>query len=416
MKNKILKGMVIFASVSMLISGCGKNASDEDIKQIIMDDIENSNSEEKYSAVYNNYSDFVKYGDKVYFKASDGESKDRIALMGKFREDDEDSTALYEYDMINKMTDSLCKTTGYGKLAISSGYIYFEDTVIENNTENKYINVMNLSNYSIDNIKDQLLLGADKSGSYACTLMSNGSDKSVQIYHGKQLICKKIIPNYLDYIGIDDKAVYVRTQNLETEEVYLTQVNIITGEILNIGKLPIDPDKEIKTTPRVDQFVTDDKKVYLAYGFYDSDDKYIKGYHVIGEIGKENSVQPSILKKKDDMKKTPSFYVKKGKMKKADGEPFSVDVDIEGNIGYYNASGQFVAVASGYNSMESYSSENIVETPEYVDGMLFFVKESRVHISDADERGKEAYKRKYQSIAMIGADKIEWDIHNIDFN
>ena len=406
MKNIFVKSLLFVGTISLLITGCQSSNSINDDNTQMESAIDNSN----YSMIYNNNSDLIQYGNKVYFKAGTEDNLNKPVELGDFRKNDNDATILVGFDNDTHLVENLSETTGYGKLAISKGCLYYEDIVKENSKVLKKLSVIELDAGSKEPkaIEDEILLGGDSQGMYVSTLKKEDDVDYLCVYRGKSQINKKIVYNYQEYIGMDADGVYYVSKN-EVGDNVLTQVNLISGEIINLGQFPTDP--EGGTEPKIDQFTSDNQNVYIGYGFYDYDGKYVKGYHIKATKNTEDDLAPSIIKTKSGMKETPKFYVKKGKMKKTDGEPYSARVDEAGNIGFYNEKGVFVSVAPNYTSKDIVDAVNVIEEVYYINGRIYFVRDERERVPEAEKGWKEVYKLTSQYIGYVGEENIENDIY-----
>ena len=366
----------------------------------------------------NNDGHFVKLGNKVYFNMPSEYALSESAIFGEFY----DNTNLLSdgyimaYDEDEKEVKTVAYTGAAGRISVTDGVMVY--STIENSGNGDRENytsiyVLGPDRDFVTGTYDMRYIGGDKEGKYSAAWKMNeaGDNEIIKIQAGHQS------GNYNIGEGVPVKVVKgnllyeEKETNGEVGVTLLKQLDLESGEITELGVLP---DFE-NGWGEYGQLEEDGGKLYWLYNNYDGTGNFYQGgsYTLEFELGEKFSLESNLtdLSGYSDERKcsAPCFKLEGGELKLVDGEPFTADIDEEGNIGYYDENGEFVAVAEGYGLVrdEVFDQVYMSEIYEYVDGAIYVVYNKCFHITEDDIGWREAYQRYNTTVIRIDCETGE---------
>lgn len=366
----------------------------------------------------NNDGHFVKLGNIVYFNMPSEYALSDSAIFGEFY----DNTNLLSdgyimaYDEDKKEVKTVAYIGAAGRISVTDGvmvYSTIENTGNGDRENHTTIFVLGPDRDFVTGTYDMRYIGGDKEGKYSAAWKMNeaGDNEIIKIQAGYQS------GNYNIGEGIPVKVVKgnvlyeEKETNGEVGVTMLKQLDLESGEITELGVLP---DFE-NGWGEYGQLEEDGGKLYWLFNNYDGTGHFYQGisYTLEFELGEKFSLESNLtdLSGYSDERKSyaPCFKLEGGALRLVDGEPFTADIDEEGNIGYYDENGEFVAVAEGYGFVrdEVFDQVYMSEIYEYVDGAIYVVYNRCFHITEDDIGWREAYQRYNTTVIRIDCETGE---------
>ena len=208
--------------------------------------------------------------------------------------------------------------------------------------------------------------------------------------------------NYAEFYGIYADALYYRGED-EGSSLYM--LDIPSGKIVNLGKLPDGP--EGSYGGELCQFAADEDGVYLSYGFYEGTGHfYASGFYVQAKPGVSDSIsfEESPASLQEEPTAPRPFAVADGKMIPADGIPGSAALDYQsGELSLFDESGKKEASLEGYASVDDETGEKrvCVELVQAVAGKIYAVINLEHHVPQEDIGWRWAYEREESYAVLI---------------
>lgn len=375
--------------------------------------------EDDTSDIINNNSYFVGKNGKVYFRAPHEDSLYFTALFGSYMNMDSDGTVLYEYD---PATGDLIKLKedyhGLGKLAFLGDYIIYTEAVpvdvdeeyggYEEISTHLFIVPTAEDNLKFDNIpENQDSLFADKNGKEYLAIRYTYTDDavcSIYVYNSDVGYVKSIdLSDYASAIGIQNGQFLFTSYDKATNKHYLKQLDIQSENIITLGLLP-EPEDYIALGEIWQVELTNDR-LFFGYGFYEGTGHfYANGYIIEAVLGEEASLKatPAASPLTDYPEEESSFIVTDNGFEYSKGPAGKAAVK-EDTIGYFDESGNFIAVATGYgrkyDEREDYVTE--IEVCELVDDNIYAIRNNLVHMALDDIGWRMAYARSHSEVIKI---------------
>lgn len=372
------------------------------------------------SATTNNNDYFVEHKGKIYFRMPTEYGMYEARVFGSFLDCDSGESAIYEYNpetgeltVLNTDYYSSGPISFLGDYLIYQGYHYSGDLEISN------IKILPIVE---DNLKfsinpdNQYCQFADKNGKYYLSIRYSRSSKdnsaTALIYNNTVGYDKNIIiPDYSTGLGINDGILFYISYEEDSDgssKEHLKQLNIETEEIIDLGILP---DSEFTgNLSEVLQVEFTNDKVYLGYGFFEgSGHFYAHGYSIEATIGVENSINSNPFPaSEDDSTPINTFAISNGTLILSEGIPKTAGTQ-DNSIGYYNETGDFIPVKSGYGWISDDDGEHVTYTEKcaLIKDHIYLVRNEMVHISPEDIGWRMAYIRSKIEVIKINVNTGE---------
>lgn len=357
--------------------------------------------------ICNNNSHFVRCGDDVYFRMPGILKPYDVALWGEYADVVGISQSLVKFSIADSQLTNLLDYSGSGIMGIGEKQLIFRDVENNNDIECEKIASIDLTEdkptYNEISLGDDFV-GVTPDGRYTVSLSysySDGNDymTNINVYEQTKYINTYDIKDFIEIAGIADDKVFFCSSEC------LMQLDIVTGETINLGKLPVAE----YGWGEVQQLEVIDNHVYIGLGFYEGTGHfYSDGYYINAEIDVEDSIsydEININSAEDDyFEDYVPFYVKAGKQIPTDGIPGTVYVGYsDGIVGYYDAQGKKVEVAQGFETVydDEYTCMIDVELAELVGDKIFLIKNTNIHVPDEDIGWRTAYMRIRAEYYMI---------------
>lgn len=370
------------------------------------------------TAVINNNGHFVQIGDKIYFHIADADSLGRSALWGKYSDNECGRTILFEYVPV---TDEVVPETydySSGGLSIQGDTLYTMEYDDFNNSEEietklcaysftKGINVLELPG---DNA---VLLGAGEDGSYIAVYnyeyLNNTLDSQIAIYVDGKLENSFKLDNYSGVVALGKRDIFYIAGDSD-DGFSLYQADVSNGEIIELGILP--KFEESSWNGYIDECILDEEGIYFNYSDYEGTGNFFaQGYFVEAKIGKKDSLcyrnMPEYTV--DGEERATPFTVKNGEMIAAQGEPGTCEVSSEGDLGYFDESGEWKKVAEGW-ATEYLNDEGDfkgVELAEKLGDYIYLIYNGNVRAPEDDIGWRYAYYRNYTNVYRVSVETGE---------
>ncbi|MBE5870692.1 MAG: hypothetical protein E7294_05485 [Lachnospiraceae bacterium] len=350
--------------------------------------------------LWNNGGLFVQYRDQVYFHAPDKEGMQATALFGEYLSNESGTTMLYSYDTTNGELKEICHDHGFGSLVFSEGELFLEEIETVDGEDKSVVKRLNLKSGESVEMTEGSLLGGDGEGTYAAALYYSEGTPVLCVYCGEQKCLEMEVENFINFVGITKEHLIYQTGDYDEQVFELKSLNLDTAQIMTLGELPKG---EYEPWGMPDQFVGDGTHFYMTYGFYEGTGHFFAGAYLIeADADKENSLKAEEMKSVETNEKSPAIALKDGRAQTVDGIPLSAGI-LPGSekLGYYDETGKAVPVADGYAYERSDETVTETEAAEYVNGMLFVVKNVSDHVPEEDIGWREAYRRRETTFFKI---------------
>lgn len=423
-KNKAIsiKSMLVYAVIASIVigvTGCGakdvdttspvvNESEDRSMPELEDDEIDTDGAADTGDAqdisqldVYNNNAHFVRRGDKVYFRMPNTLNYHEVALWGEYADVASYSQALMEYSLEDSKLTTLLHDSGSGIMGLGGNYLFFRDVEFNNDIECEVLASIDLSEdghtYNQMGFGDEIV-GTTPDGKYTLSLSYSYTTDgiymaSINVYEQTIYVDSYDLEDFYGIAGFSNDNLFYWTSE------YLIQLNIVTGEVVNLGKIPVAEYGACE----VEEFMVIDGKLYIGLAYYEGTGHfYSSGYHITAEIDKENSLTNEQLTNSmldsdyEDNEAYVPFYVEDGKQILTDGIPETAYIGYsDGVIGYYDEQGHKVDLVRGFETVydDSYTCMIDVELAELVGDKLFFIKNTNIHVPDEDIGWRTAYMR-----------------------
>lgn len=390
---------------------------DQDKNPVLEPPVEDTDPVEQQGVVNNN-GHFVQMDGKIYFHVVDADFMYRTALWGDYADTEAGRTVLMEYDPATGKVTPVDYDYASGILAVESNRLfqnvyYDDDLTVEGYTASGVIgkSLENSDNMVEIGTSQENLLGAGENSSYIAlyhySYENYEEQKYILIYKNGGLINKVEVSDYMECIALGQDAVFYKGRT--DEGCYLMQLDVLTGEIINLGQLP----EMGSYGGTIDECLLVGDHIYLAYSLYEGTGYFFtEGYFVQAEIGKADSLVAEDMPGNPDVYGDPhfaTFGVINGKMVQSDGEPGTCSVSEEGVLGYYNEHGTWVPVAYGfgYEELSEEEDNKSVELAELVGDSIYVIVNHNERAPEDDIGWRYAYRRRYTYIYRVNIETGE---------
>lgn len=362
--------------------------------------------------IINNNGYFVQIGDKVYFHMTDADSLNVTALWGRYSQNSGPLTILCELDTNNLNIDCLSYNFTSGPISVQNDTLF--STYYTYSVDAPYSLMPETAGYSIElgdmalvkTIAEDTLIGASSDNSYVATYSKNYDEHtttSLYVYRDGNLDFEYLFDSNCEFIKLGENEIFCISGDYG-EEYYLCQINIVTGDIVILGEIPIFADDT--NWGETDECQIDGNKIYLAYSEYQGTGHiFTQGYFIEAQIGVPDSLvcsdMPANLTVEEQF--TP-FVVIDGQMVACEGVPGTCKVRYDdGVLGYFDANGSFVGVAEDWGTV--YLNDNGdyegIELAELVGDYIYFIYNTNIHAPGDDIGWRYAYYRDYSDIYRV---------------
>ena len=221
--------------------------------------------------VFNNGGYFVKEGTKVYFRTPGGDNMRTPELWGEYVNTDTEGSSYFTcYDTETGETEFLFEDKGFGPIAISGDYFYFQEVDEQGNS---VVERVTKDGAEREPVKGAMFIrGADGNKVVLSGFDHASQGYSIEIYEGTEKI-DAVVPQMQvsDYVGFaDGYVIYETIQETEGGE-YIFQLwshSLETGAETLLGRVP--PASEFEAGwLRYDQFYLKDGRLVIGTGAYD---------------------------------------------------------------------------------------------------------------------------------------------------
>lgn len=403
--------------------GAVNNESVKDTNETALQSIDESSDTVKETetsnlSVINNNGHFVQIGDKVYFHIADADGFSKSSLWARYTNAECGRTVLMEYDLVSGEVREVSHDHTSGFLAVQGNYIYsqaYESTENKDGT-NRIINV-----YSIENGEESLesssidmtLLGASTDGSYIVAdhyeYLDSGMKIQFFVFKDKKLTNIYDVKGFLDFVKVGlQEAFYICDS--DDEGYTLNQLNLVNGDIICLGKLPVFEGGAWSGTS--DQCVIKDDNIYFTYSSYEgSGNFFTEGFFVQAKIGDADSLSYSEMPERIVFEENlaSKFVLSDGQMEASAGEPGSCSVKEGGELGYYDENAIWQAVSKNWetqflNEEDDYKG---IELAEKVGNYIFVIYNENIRAPKDDIGWRYAYTRAYTNIYCVSIETGE---------
>ena len=360
------------------------------------------------SEIVNNNGHFVMVDDKIYFHVVDADAMGKTSLWGNYADSECGRTILYEYDPETGELNIKDYDYASGIIAVNGSDMYYYGYKENGEDIDSFISGYSLKNdkrmdKSITGIKS--ILGASEDGRYLLVLdydYWNNENEGVklQLFSDGELNSEYNIEKYCSNVKVGENDVFFIQGSTETG-YELMDLNIISGEMTDLGELPTFEYSE--WAGYVDQCILTDDAIYFTYSLYEGTGNFFaEGYYVKAEIGMEASLSYADMPPMDQEGYAP-FAVKDGEMVKAEGVPGSCGTNEDGELGYYDEDGKFIAVIEGfgYENLSEDGDHRTTEIAEKIGDSIYVIYNDNARAPEDDVGWRYAYYRKHADYYRI---------------
>lgn len=375
------------------------------------------------AAIPGNGQHFIKYNGHLYFRIPSEDSMNASAIWGTYDEVENTTGTIVAMDCETLETEELFEDMSQGPIVISGNRLILSSNSTTGQHNVRSISLEKSSSKSTEEFDSKssgksdsksleksdskelpgtYIYGTQPSGKYFITGGFNSDDHKLHLY-----ICDEE-GNYIepdttnrlfDYAKIGKTQLFCITKEDE-ESFSLSGFDLTTGKETVYGEIP--QMSETEAIPcKIRQFIEEDGNAYLQFSFYNGKDQKYKGSNYarleVGKAGSLEGITPDetfVNHKKERL--TPSIMLKNGKLTLVKGRPNVASLDPEGYIGFYNDDGEFVKVASGYETAytdEKRDTRMAAEVIEAVDGYIYVVQNKECRVPEDDDGLRYAYRR-----------------------
>ena len=254
--------------------------------------------EQAEAVIFNNAGYFVKEGTKVYFRTPGGDNMRTPELWGEYVNTDTEGSSYFTcYDTETGETEFLFEDKGFGPIAISGDYFYFQEVDEQGNS---VVERVTKDGAEREPVKGAMFIrGADGNKIVLSGFDHASQGYSIEIYEGTEKI-DAVVPQMQvsDYVGFaDGYVIYETIQETEGGE-YIFQLwshSLETGAETLLGRVP--PASEFEAGwLRYDQFYLKDGRLVIGTGAYDGTaHMYYSGCYLQADPAVEGSLEVTDL-------------------------------------------------------------------------------------------------------------------------
>lgn len=398
--------MILTAAV--LISACGKkpaavtetvNAAEETTAAAA--ETEAPSAEGPVNA---HFGFFVKYGDKIYYRRPGADAMKETALFGNFLSESLGTSEIFSYDIKTGEHSKENSSLGCGPMAVCDGSLYVSEYDYPNDIEVECVCSINLDEYDYVFECGDRLCGISDNGKWVISKEDIYGDerKLFCLYYSDGSVIESIeSSNPLTYIGAaGDWLIYEERRD---DQYFLWRCSMETGELLRLGEIPVFEEPPLSYPGEPEGFAYENGKIAVIFSAYEGTGHFYAGSNLVtADVNKKDSLLCEEASYQsdyfyDEMNRGPGVVFISGKPELTDGMPYDVEIDFRtGNMILFDEEGKAGVIGSGYEFYESEEEGTTVdiEAAEYVDGMIYAVRNEMWHIPEEDVGWRYAYERK----------------------
>lgn len=294
---KRIKWGACILSLVLLLSACGQSATPDSVGKgkvsELVDSLTNKDTPDM-SDVENNGGNYVRVGNRVYFRKYGPDALYSPAMFGDFLPKDvgngvDGESEIAYIDLTTGEVKTVFKDVGFGGLYVVNGSFYLQE----------YLDVFgNVVRYSLDgatsqHIQEGELLGVTDSGLLAVEKVRHGIYtfslyRDGEYIHGFQFDEESTA---MIYAGLSDDGLFLLKIEYESETdaaCSLWQCPVDGGEAICLGTLP---ETEYMYSTEPEQFISSDTQIGLVVGYYAGTGHFLNDLVVVTATpGVENSL------------------------------------------------------------------------------------------------------------------------------
>ena len=258
--------------------------------------------------VENNGGNFVRVGNRVYFRNYTDGGLPEIALFGEFLNvAEERQTSIWYYDQETGETGRFYDEKGFGPLWYGTDGFYL--TGVRDGVSHSFFYPDGIG--AVEEFGPGLIKGVSEDGQYAAfwTMEGNGGQEILTVLRGTESAAS-VRPdgvNYSDFCGIMGPETIWLCHGDDGDSVW--ELNGETGEFLCLGLVP---KADGMSWAEVKQFVPDGNDFFLMLGWYEGTGHFLADYACMkGTLGKEDSLSLVTLddKERNDTENPPKLLL-----------------------------------------------------------------------------------------------------------
>ena len=354
---------------------------------------------------------FVKYGDKVYYRRPGADAMKETALFGNFLAESLGTSEICSYDTKTGEIREENSSLGCGPMAVCGGDLYVSEYDYPNDIEVECVCSIGLDEYDYVFECGDRLSGASENGKWVI---------SREAVYGKDgnLFCLYYTDgNGIESIESSDPLTYIGAASdyliyevVRDDRYLLWRCNMETGELLQLGEIPVFEELSLYYPGEPEGFAYENGKIAVIFSAYDGTGHFYSGSNLVtADVNKKNSLLCEEVSYQseyfhDEMSRGPGVVFIGGKPVFTDGMPYDAEIDYRtGNMILFDEEGKATVIGSGYDFYESGEEGTTVdiEAAEYVDGMIYAVRNEMWHVPEEDVGWRYAYERKFTYILQI---------------
>ena len=347
--------------------------------------------------VENNGNWYVRVEDRVYYRIFNTRGLERTTIMGScIAEVPENLTSeLRCYDLNSGQTDTVCETTGTGKLfALSEGFVLADPV--------SYITILvPVDGSDSREYADGIPKAVSDDGRYLITTSyPTGADTCHIIYHDgvKTGQINEDQADHIDIYGFSGDNLITMNCDYSNDTYTLCSYDE-QGDCTRLGDMK-DVFDEIYGYPELGMMVTDKNDLYLTVGFYDGTGHFLQGWELLratpGKDGTLERVDTTGTTAVDEFT-MPKFYLDdSGEVKfsahlKGD---IALSEGTYGDLVYYEAPDKIKTLRKNYiyeHTDYSYGSDFLQDAVVFDNDKVFLIKAGTVRDELSDIGWRPAY-------------------------
>lgn len=416
MKFKKIAACLMTASMLVLAVGCNNKGNVDPSTPIDLDVSESEEPTESEEpgdvaaedAVYNNGSEFVQVGNKVYFRNPGSEAMSQSSIGDSYSGCSGADSTFMCYDIETGECTELFTDNGYGNIYYADGFFYL--TLTDSNGDFCLAKTdINGNRVSVD---AEDISGCSKDGKYiAFSKFDEDYNAGLLIYKDGEQI-QQITDSEFSYYVEAFKGDYMIYRGIKYDEDSTTNnlyaLNLTTGASVCLGAIPEFDD--FSAVDVLEQVEIVGKDAFMTIGTYCGTGHFLNRCLMCkADLDTQDSLSCEDLNFDSEIA-VPAFIVENGEFKTTEGVPGTAMMNyIDGCVYVYDESGKGSVIASGYDfeNPEDGETRSLIEAVYMINGRVFAIKNLEMRKAEDDIGWREAYVRVESERMIINADGSE---------
>ncbi len=368
------------------------------------------------AAPVNNGGHFVRYKDRVYFHVPDEDGMKMTGLFGEYFSGEHGTTKLLSFHTDTLETEEIMGDHSFGGIGITGDHMYMDEFVYEDQMSSSELGVYDMTkDFASSNIPLEVYMAAAKDGSAVVTGIFDGDHEGyilhVHCADGSEYTVED--DRIQMFVVCDKDRLFYSTYDYNTNSYRLFGYEYADGSKTFLGDIPTPKEESSAEGPgEIDGTVIDGDGVFFAVNYFEGTGHFLSdSYLVSAYAGKEGSLTYKEATRGDDPERKPQFKVSGGSIDETvDGTPLTAEVTAEGDLVYYDENGKqqkienitpgaYATVSDDEGNMKSNT-----ECVEYLDGVIFGIRNELERVPEEDIGWRMAYRRTKTTVFAVYTD------------